>query len=606
MRRALLHVLCSVALLTGCAAPAPRVEDTHLQQNVRRPVIDDAAIPPLARPGIPPRLTPPSSPQPQERYTLVVRDVPVKALLFALARDAKIDVDLYPDLSGAVTLNAIAQPLPAILDRIAEQVDVRWRFENGVLKVEPDTPFVRTYTIDYPNLARTVSSSVAIATQIASTGRGGDTGTGNNSQTQITTAANNQFWQALLRGVSAIVGVQQPNGGATTTTSTPNAASIGQSGQTSPPGDAATPPSESATGAAPAAAATGSPALANPVVANPETGTLLVLATAKQHKQVQAYLDRILASARRQVLIEASVVEVELSDDYQQGVTWDLLHQKNSTFRFRTIPNGTSQSLPGGAPASGIVPSMGTIEFLRPFGSNLLDFSVQLLQSFGKTKVLSSPKLSVLNNQTAVLKVVESRVYFTLTAQYQPGSSGSPGTWTITSEPNTVPIGFLMAITPQISDSGEIILNLRPTVSRLIGYVEDPAVAVNLAIARGEFSSLPEVRSLVPEIQTREIESVIRVRDGEVAVLGGLMRDEIADGTDEVPGASRLPLVGELFRYRNNQSRKSELVIFLRPRIVTDPSIDTDYRDLARHLPGSDFFARDLPQRPLIPSVPER
>ncbi|WP_217126989.1 type II secretion system protein GspD [Hydrogenophilus thiooxidans] len=391
MQRALLHVLCSVALLTGCAAPAPRVEDTHLQQNVRRPVIDDAAIPPLARPGIPPRLTPPSSPQPQERYTLVVRDVPVKALLFALARDAKIDVDLYPDLSGAVTLNAIAQPLPAILDRIAEQVDVRWRFENGVLKVEPDTPFVRTYTIDYPNLARTVSSSVAIATQIASTGRGGDTGTGNNSQTQITTAANNQFWQALLRGVSAIVGVQQPNGGATTTTSTPNAASIGQSGQTSPPGDAATPPSESATGAAPAAAATGSPALANPVVANPETGTLLVLATAKQHKQVQAYLDRILASARRQVLIEASVVEVELSDDYQQGVTWDLLHQKNSTFRFRTIPNGTSQSLPGGAPASGIVPSMGTIEFLRPFGSNLLDFSVQLLQSFGKTKVLSSP-----------------------------------------------------------------------------------------------------------------------------------------------------------------------------------------------------------------------
>ncbi len=523
----------------------------------------------------------------------MVHDTPVKELLLALARDAKLNIDIHPELTGTVTLNAIDQPLSALLDRIAQQVNLRWKQENGVLRVEPDTPFWRQYSVDYPNLSREMESTITIETQVASgsqrpgstsrrtattlarsadtTGAlSGDLQRANRSRTEVINRGQHQFWQNLRDGLQQLIGALAPS--SSSTTPAPPTASSGS----------------------------GSAARSNLIV-HPETGIVMVYATARQHEAVQRFLDQLVRSARRQVMIEATVVEVELNDQYQQGISWDLLHNKNSTFRFRTAPNieGNTGVLPGGTSASGIVPSMGSIEFLRPFGSNLLDFSVQLLQSFGKTKVLSSPKLSVLNNQTAVLKVVENRAYFTLVTDYDTVTSGTGATRTlvISSELNTVPIGLVMPITPQISPSGEIILNLRPTLSRLIGYIEDPAVALNLAIAGVNLNN-QQIRSRVPEIQTREIESVIRVRDGDIAVLGGLMREESGEGTDSVPGVTNIPLLGELFRYRNSTARKSELVIFLRPRLITDPSLRGSYQDFVGQLPTENFFRADPPQPP--------
>lgn len=563
-----LLLLILVIVVTGCAQPVRQnIGNEHITGVVSTPHDNQGVaqdIPSLARSPLSVSLPPPRPIPPMERYTVVVYDAPVRTLLFALAQDLALNLDLHPNLSGNVTLNAIEQPLPAILDRIAAQLPVRWQLTDNVLRVTPDTPFLRQYTVDYPNIQRDTSHTISIATQITAPG-----GTDNISQTTIEGTTNHRFWSELTRNIEAIV----------------------SSTQTSP---------ESVTTDAALSDSSGLQAL-SAVTAHPETGTLLVRATAQQHAQVQEFLDRTLRSARRQVLLEATIVEVELSDDFQQGIRWDFLREKNSFFRFESLPGGTSSALPGGTPPSGIVPSMGRIEFLRPFGSNLLDFSLQLLQSFGTTKVLSSPKLSVLNNQTALLKVVESRVYFTLTATFQPGSDSTPGTWVVTSTPNTVPVGFLMAVTPQISAHGEVILNLRPTISRLVGYVRDPAVAVNLAIARGSggIGSLPEVESRVPEIQTREIESVIRVRDGEIAVLGGLMRDEVRDGEDGIPGASRLPVIGDLFKFRNNQSRKTELIIFLRPRVIDDPSLQTGYRDFAQNLPSPDFLTQEI-QNPAL------
>jgi general secretion pathway protein D len=147
-----------------------------------------------------------------------------------------------------------------------------------------------------------------------------------------------------------------------------------------------------------------------------------------------------------------------------------------------------------------------------------------------------------------------------------------------------------MNVTPQISESGEVVLNLRPTISRLTGFVDDPGVALSLALARQAGATIPDVSSRVPEIQTREMESVIKVGDGQIAVLGGLMREESSDGEDAVPGASRVPVLGNLFRNRTRHSKKSELVIFLRPVIVQDASIEGDYRGFASMLPDSSFL----------------
>lgn len=582
MTRQLPTVLATAlaALIAGCAH-APPVDTSHLaREDIPAPTQGTIPAPVARARALPaPRVLPT-----QETFSVVVSGVPVQELLFALARDAKLNVDVHPDLRGNVTLNAIDQTLAQILDRVSRQVDMRYVLDGSSLSVMPDSPMLRMYRVDYLNMQRDVTSNVSIATQVATPGAVGAAGGegGNNSSTSMTNVSNNRFWSNLVTGVESL---------------------LRETDKVLPEGATAA-VAQAAPAAAPAPATPGAPAVATPaapravyreaasVIAHPETGTLAVRATARQHERVQEFLDRLIGSARRQVMIEATVVEVELSDDYQQGINWNLLRNGSSIFGFAQGPQGASTPLPGGTPADGVTPSMGVLTFSRNFfnGRYQVNAALRLLESFGRTKVLSSPKVSVLNNQTALIKVVDNFVYFTLTANYQPGSDDQQSVITVTSTPNTVPVGFLMNVTPQVGDDDEVILNLRPTISRLTGFVEDPAVALTLALARQNGDDIPNVSSRVPEIQTRELESIIRVRDGETAVLGGLMRDRVENGTDQVPGVGRVPGLGELFKYRNRQSTKSELVIFLKPTIVRDASLQGDYREAARQLPGSDFF----------------
>lgn len=577
MIRRPLALLAFATLAAGCAHGPLPVQADHLRREDAPPAAPGAIPEPVARARA---LPPPRALPRQETFSVVVSGVPVQDLLLALARDARLNVDIHPDVRGLVTLNAIDQTLVQILDRVARQVDLRYTLDGDSLSVAPDAPFLRMYRVDYLNMQRDVTSNVSIATQVATPGTaavgGGGAEAGNNSRTEMTNVSNNRFWPNLVSGVESLL------------RETDKVIPADASG--TPAQAVATPATPAAAGAQPAAAPRAVYREAASVIAHPETGTLAVRATGRQHERVQEFLDRLVGSARRQVLIEATVVEVELSDDYQQGISWDLLRNGSSLFGFSQGPSGTSTALPGGTPGNGVIPSIGVLGYSRTIGKYQINAALQLLESFGRTKVLSSPKISVLNNQTALIKVVDNFVYFTLTANYQPGSDDQQSVITVTSTPNTVPVGFLMNVTPQVGDDDEVILNLRPTISRLTGFVEDPGVALTLALARQSGADVPEVSSRVPEIQTREMESIIRVRDGQTAVLGGLMRDRIENGTDQVPGVGRVPGLGELFRYRNRQSVKSELVIFLKPTIVRDASVLGDYRDAARQLPGRDFF----------------
>ena len=209
-------------------------------------------------------------------------------------------------------------------------------------------------------------------------------------------------------------------------------------------------------------------------------------------------------------------------------------------------------------------------------------------------RVLSSPKISVLNNQTAVLKVVDNLVYFTIQAQSTTRTQTSALT-TFTTTLNSVPVGFIMSLVPQISDTDTVVLNLRPTISRKIGDVADPNPSLAAA----------GVTSLIPVIQTREMESVLRVQSGQVAVLGGLMQDAVSNIEDTIPGRARHP------RHRRSSSRsartcnqKTELVIFLRPMVIRDASIDGDYAGYRGLLPGADFFSKPNPSRPRSAATP--
>ncbi len=560
-------------LLAACATPPPPLLPGHLAQ-------DPGQIPPIAPTaseagGIPalssgaPRLPAPRAVVPQETYSVVVSNVNAQTLLFALARDAKLNLDIHPSITGSVTLNALDQTIHELLDRVARQIDMRYELEGKNLFVLPDAPFLRLYKVDYPNITRDSLSSTGSESQVATTGQGTATGTGNSSSASIRNVSNNRFWPTLTDNIRDLL--RETDKLIETTAAAAPAAAPAAPTPVAAVSSALGAAGRAITGNAPVTppAATPQPLYreAASVIANPETGVISVRATGKQHARVREFLDQVVGNARRQVLIEATIVEVALTNDYQQGINWAVI-------RNAVAPGGTALALgmlPGGGTAlsTGVNPPFLGQFFASRTGSKTdIGAAVRLLESFGRTKVLSSPKVSVMNNQAALLKVVDNKVYFTITVTPgTPASLGVPATAAVyTTTINTVPVGFLMNVTAQVGDDNEITLNLRPSVSRITSYANDPSPALALA----------GITNRIPEIQTREFESIMKVRDGETAVLGGLMQDDRSNATDQIPGVGDVPVVGELFKLRSNQSNKSELVIFLRPTILRDSSIDGD------------------------------
>ena len=526
-------LLAGLIGLSGCTLTPQQVDPGH----VNSPVVNTADIPaPVQRV---PLLEPPRATPPQETYSVVVTDVPVRDMLFALARDAKINIDVHPSVTGNVTLNAIDQTLPQLLDRIARQADVRFTQEGDTLQVEPDAPFLRNYKIDYVNMSRDSTSGVSVATQIATTGAAavGDSGGGsggNNSTTSVTSTSNQRFWGTLERNVRAILGE------AVGTDSTE-----------------------------------GSPA----VIVNAESGILSVRATTREHQQIQKFLDQVQVSAQRQVLIEATVVEVKLNDDYQLGVDWSLIASGAGW--------SVNQSLLGTNLSKDPFSLLTYADPDTKLGST--ETTIGMLRRFGDIRVLSSPKIMAINNQTALLKVVDNLVYFTIEAETTI-TDGVANT-TFTSSVHTVPVGFVMSVTPQINDTDTVILNIRPTISRVISYVRDP----NPSLANSN------VESSIPQIQVREMDSILRINSGQTAVLGGLIQDGVDLSRSGTPILSEVPVIGDAFSYRNNQVSKTELVIFLRPRVIRDASVSGDLADYQRYLPEHQIRSSE-PERLTQPS----
>ena len=307
------------------------------------------------------------------------------------------------------------------------------------------------------------------------------------------------------------------------------------------------------------------------MIANPESGILSIRATSRQHEKIQEFLDQVMSSANRQVMIEATIAEVQLSSNYQQGIDWSILPLGNSGFKLIQRATG---SLAG--PSSSIF-ELGNSNHVQNVG--MVSSSIRLLENFGTVKVLSSPTLSVINNQTAVLKVVDNYVYFTIKAETVSPTNAAPVT-TFTTNLSSVPVGFVMNVTPQISSNGNVLLNIRPSISRVVDTVNDP----NPDLAKAN------VTSRIPVIRIREMESMIRIASGNIAVMGGLMEDTISDADAAVPGLSRTPLLGNFFVNRDDRHLKTELVVFLRPVVIGNASIDGDYRQYRGRLPDRNFF----------------
>lgn len=526
-----------------------------------------------------------------ETYSVVVNNVKVQDLLFALARDAKLNVDIHPGITGTVSLNAIDQTLPQLLNRISRQADMRFELDGPNLAVMPDTPYLKSYPIDYINIARDVTGTVSTNTQISTSAltasSGGAAGGGNTSRIQIENKSRNRFWESLEKNVKDLLYETDkifPEGSTETVTEQNTSQSTTGTGAPLPAGNAARVSQNNQTLAGspnPAAIQNSGATLvkrmtfreAASVIASPESGVITVRATSRQHEKVQEFIDRVMRSAKRQVLIEATIIEVNLGDNYQQGIDWTK------------AVTGTGFSMVRATNTDSVGSTASPFQLTYRNISGGLEVFVDMLKGFGTTKVLSSPKLTVLNNQTATLKVSEDFVYFNVKQDVVPGNVNTNATTTTTTTPQSVSIGFFMSLTAQISDDDVVTLNVRPSISSIAALKPDPNPALTIP-------------NNVPQIRTREIESMLRVQSGDVAVLGGLMEDRMDNKSGRFPGVGDIPLFGEIFTTRNNASSKSELVIVLRPTVIKDASINGDFGNFATTLPGREFFKTDKVYQP--------
>ncbi|MDX1916180.1 MAG: pilus (MSHA type) biogenesis protein MshL [Methylophilus sp.] len=594
-----------VTMLTACAhqstvAPSTGHIDTK-PANPQSATVQAAPIPkPVKSQTV---LPPPKAKNKAQTYSVVVNEVPVKEILFALARESKLNIDIHPSIQGRVTLNAVDQTLPAILERLAKQVDLTYRMDGDVLYIAPDQPVLRTYKIDYVNMNRDTSGFIGAASEISSTGQsaisgaGGSTtttvsngnGASNSSRTSVKSDSKHRLWDNLIINIKELLAETDKE----VIVSRYGTSQVESQDKESDKAGVNTKEESNRTSSEgrDKARAEYKTLFASTVIANPETGVISVRATNKQHEKVQEFIDRVMGSAKKQVLIEATIVEVKLSDSYQAGIDWSKLNDNSSNSGFvfgQTLGSKgvnfnktTGAFSSGGKNALGETTAAGFVAgYLNPVSAiGNIAASITLLEQFGNTKVLSSPKIMVLNNQTAILKVVDNLVYFTVQSQISQSLTGGAGTnlQSVTTTANTVPVGVVMSVTPQINDASNVNLDVRPTISRVLSFVNDPNPLLAQA---GTVSS-------IPQIQVREMESVLNVASGNIAVLGGLMQDEIRNNTDAVPGLSKVPGVGNVFKGKNNANQKTELVIFLRPTVIPNASLESDeLQSFKQYLPA--------------------
>lgn len=587
-------------LIAGCAQVRPYVPPSEGHIVARPKPEVEPLIPPPARVS---SFVPPPAPSVKpQTYSVVVNEVPVKELLNALARDTRQNIDIHPGLQGLVSLNAIDETLPAILERISRQLNIRFKQEGNTIVVTPDTPYMKTYRVNYVNVTRKIDSTINVTGEVGSVAGGGGGGSaagggggagGGGSRTTVTSTTSNDFWEQLRDNLRAIListsriaasAEEKSRFAEDARNARDEALKRAEAVSRAGPGAAelmrnAFPPSLK-----PTASLTQSDT-GTDVIINPMSGTVSVVGTEKQHQLIQQHLDNITNSVQRQVLIEATIVEVRLSDAYQAGIDLSRLATTGG-FAIASML-GAGAAFTAAAAAAGAVSGGLTVTRSPATGSSSnITGTLRLLQEFGNTRVLSSPKVMAMNNQTALLKHVDNIVYFEVTAQQGAIVNGVTTPPVFTTTAKTVAVGVVLGVTPQINEDGRVTLTVRPTVSRLLGPgKQDPNPSLCgtgiVIFAAGCLTNI------VPEVQVREMESVLLVGSGQTVILGGLMEDDVTFNREQLPVVGNIPEVGELFRFRNERAQKRELIIFLRPTVITTPSLDSDELK---------FFQRFLPQ----------
>ncbi len=551
---------------------AMRHGDVEISAATKSPPIPDIA-PILASPR------PPKIGESKLVSLTVTDDVPLKDVLIELARLADVDIELDAGIEGGVSFRAKDRPFNEVIERLSDLAGLRYSMKNGVLRVERDVPYMRNYSIDFLNLVRSSESTVNVATDVlalansaggsesggggggGSSGGSGGGGLSTGSTSSITSTAEDDFWESLKTGVTQILAYQPPSRLSSSALSESSAG--GEPSRPRPGSDSASSIQD----------------MENRFVLNRQAGILSVSATGKQHEIIEDFLTRLRANAGAQVLIEAKIVEVSLDDEFRSGISWDML--KGNTSLEVTYPNTFDA---------------GNVTTLRLGDGNLgidLDAALQLVERFGTTRTLSSPRLHAINNQQAVLTFAENRIFFEVNVEREDDQIVDgvlvPGSTSVNSTRRSVPIGIILNIMPSIDlKDNEVTLAVRPTLSRQVSTVSDPGSALVNQLLLQQDPNAEGFTNEVPVVEVRELDSILKIKSGQVMVIGGLMEQTASNEDSGVPYASSIPWFGNLFKTVEKTGRTRELVIFIRATIVGSQG---NYHDTDRVI--YDTFTKD-------------
>lgn len=466
------------------------------------------------------------------RFRIKADGVEARKFFTSLVKGTEFSVAVHPDVSGQITLNVSDVTLDDILLIVQDMYGYDVLKTGKVIQVYPAGLRTVTIPVDYIQFQRSGRSLTSIVTSsvtsTGSTSSGGDSDSNSNSNsnnsnnsgdntttasggTRIETITESDFWPLLQQAVANLIGSGK-----------------GQS-----------------------------------VVVTPQAGVITVRAFPDEIREVRQFLGISQERMQRQVILEAKILEVTLSDGYQQGINWSNI----------SASLGNSGSIVVNRPGSTLLPGLDAIGSLLGGQTNVTisDGSFEAVLSFmstqGDLNVLSSPRVTASNNQKAVIKVGNDQYYVTALSSNAGNGENSNAVPEVTLTPFFS--GISLDVTPQIDDKGNVFLHVHPAVIE----VEEETKQLNLG---GDFQNitLPLAKSSI-----RESDSVIRARDGDVVVIGGLMKSNTVERVSKVPFFGDIPALGHLFRNTSNLTQKTELVILLKPTVV---GVNTWQKELER------------------------
>jgi MSHA biogenesis protein MshL len=461
------------------------------------------------------------------RYTLNVQDADLPGLLLGLGRDIPVNIVVGPQVQGKVSADLENVSVLDILEQVVRPRGLHYRIEGNTVRIYRTDRETRIYQIDYPSTRRTGSAqftvSGALAQEIAlgAAAAGGDSG--DTSTSNVSTEQEVDLWAEIEQGVRQIL--------------------------FGPDGEAAEQDSS------------GEPT--RRVLVSRQAGVLMVTAPDSVLAETESYLVTVVRSIGRQVLLDAQIVEVDLSDEVDLGLDleWSPGFSSggsNTTGTIvRTITGGLVRD--NAIALSDLAPTISG-GFTFGIATDTVGAILNALARQADVRVVSTPRVATLNNHKALIKVVRNEVFFIANVEVE--AFDAVGQTAVTTfEPTITPVGVTLDVTPQISEHGDITLHVHPSVSEIVEIRQQPRLP-----GQDEAGALPV-------IDLRETDTVLRVHDGDTIVIGGLIQNRELDVELKIPLLGDIPWLGQFFREMRVEERRSELVIFLTPTVLDPPTI---------------------------------